>query len=100
MDINRNSSLTNIADALAGSWNRTVKDNTLVLEHGDMIIVRMTITEPGTYLLPVIPTANTPFMLFTKDSMSGGIILANQQAIKCKASGILEYTLLNVRKVK
>lgn len=98
MELNRNSTLTNVADALAGTWNRTVADNTVILEHGDMTIIRMAIYEVGVKLLPVIPSANTPYMLYGKDNVRGGIILANQAAIKCPTTGILEYTLLNVRK--
>lgn len=98
MEINRNSSLTNVADAIAGSWNRTIDGNTLVLEHGDMTTVRITITKEGPVLLPVVPSRNTPFTLYGKDTVTGGIILANQHSVNCTTTGILEYVLLEVRK--
>lgn len=99
MEINRNSSLTNLADAMAGSWNRTITENALILEHGDMTIVRIDVTKAGTILLPVVPSRNTPYVLYSKDSMKGGVLLPDQRAVNCNTTGVLEYTLLHVRKI-
>lgn len=64
-----------------------------------MTIVRITITKTGAILLPVIPSRNTPYTLWGKDTISGGILLADQHSVKCDTTGILEYTLLDVRKI-
>jgi len=99
MEINRNSSLTNLVDAMAGSWNRTITEtNALILEHGDMTIVRIDVTKAGTILLPVVPSRNTPYVLYSKDSMKGGVLLPDQRSVNCSTTGVLEYTLLHVRK--
>ena len=98
MELNRNSSLTNVADALQGTWSRTYDRDRIVLEHGDMTIVRVNVFSPGPVVLPVVPTVNTPFTFWTKDSVQGGILIPGQRSIKVEATGILDYTCLTATK--
>lgn len=96
--INRNTNLTGLCDALEGTWERTVKDNCVIVEQKDITIVRVFVTGGSSLILPIKVNDNTPYTFYTRNKIAGGVIVPSDEALKFEENGILEYSILSRRK--
>lgn len=94
MNINKNSSLLQVAQALIGTWQVTKEQNTTILEAGQLRIVRVRITEPGSIILPIRVTEVTPYHFYTRNEVKGGTLNSNDISLHFDETGVLEYILV------
>lgn len=96
MDINRNSTLTNVCDAIQGTWERTSNRDYTITELKDVIFVRINVLQAGPVILPVEVKRNTPYTFYSTISAisKSGIIKVEDKTVSVESAGILEYIII------
>jgi hypothetical protein len=92
MLINFGSKLEDIRQAVKGTWNLTKDDEWRCLEMGELKIYRK-LCKAGNSVLPKTfieqRTDITPYLVFEKDKVSGGIITLQEQYVTLKNNGLV-----------
>ena len=92
MIINQTSKIQDILQAVKGTWNLTKDDEWRCLEMGELKIYRK-LCKAGNNVLPKTfieqRTDITPYIIFTKDSISGGIITLQEQYLTLSENALV-----------
>lgn len=92
MTINQGSSVNDILQGLAGTWNVSVDNKWKCLEQGHLTLYKKLCKE-GKNVLPQTFMNNrtevVPYMAFTKDGISGGVINLQQQFIELESNALV-----------
>lgn len=92
MIINNTSKIQDILQAVKGTWNLTKDDEWRCLEMGELKIYRK-LCKAGNNVLPKTfieqRTDITPYLIFEKDKVSGGIITLQEQYVTLENNGLV-----------
>ncbi len=92
MNINAGSTIKDILQSLAGTWNVSVDNGWKCLEQGHLTLYKKLCGE-GNNVLPQTFMNNrtevVPYISFTKDGVSGGVINLQQQFIELESNALV-----------
>lgn len=92
MNLNQGSSVNDILQGLAGTWNVSVDNGWKCIEQGHLTLYKK-ICKEGKNVLPQTFMNNrtevVPYMAFTKDGISGGVINLQQQFIELESNALV-----------
>lgn len=92
MNINAGSTIKDILQSLAGTWNISVDNGWKCLEQGHLTLYKK-LCGSGNNVLPQTFMNNrteiVPYISFTKDGVSGGVINLQQQFIELKSNALV-----------
>lgn len=92
MIINQTSKIQDILQAVKGTWNITSDTDWKCLEMGELKLYKK-LCKAGNNVLPKTfieqRTDITPYMTFTKDSISGGIITLQEQYLTLSENALV-----------
>ena len=92
MNINAGSTIKDILQSLAGTWNVSVDNGWKCLEQGHFTLYKKLCGE-GNNVLPQTFMNNrtevVPYISFTKDGVSGGVINLQQQFIELESNALV-----------
>lgn len=92
MNINAGSTIKDILQSLAGTWNISVDNGWKCLEQGHLTLYKK-LCGSGNNVLPQTFMNNrtevVPYISFTKDGVSGGVINLQQQFIELESNALV-----------
>lgn len=92
MLINFGSKIEDIRQALQGTWNLTKDNDWRCLEMGELKLYRK-LCKAGNNVLPKSfieqRTDITPYLVFEKDKISGGLITVQEQYVTLESNGLV-----------
>lgn len=92
MNINAGSTIKDILQSLAGTWNVSVDNGWKCLEQGHLTLYKK-LCGSGNNVLPQTFMNNrtevVPYISFTKDGVSGGVINLQQQFIELESNALV-----------
>ena len=92
MIINQTSKIQDILQAVKGTWNITSDTDWKCLEMGELKLYKK-LCKAGNNVLPKTfieqRTDITPYIIFTKDSISGGIITLQEQYLTLSENALV-----------
>ena len=92
MTINFGSKIEDIRQALQGTWNLTKDNEWRCLEMGELKLYRK-LCKAGNNVLPKTfieqRTDITPYLVFEKDKVSGGLITLQEQYVTLENNGLV-----------
>lgn len=92
MNINAGSTIKDILQSLAGTWNVSVDNGWKCLEQGHLTLYKK-LCGSGNNVLPQTFMNNrtevVPYISFTKDGVSGGVITLQEQYIELSENSLV-----------
>ena len=92
MNINAGSTIKDILQSLAGTWNVSADNGWKCLEQGHLTLYKK-LCGKGNNVLPQTFMNNrtevVPYISFTKDGISGGVINLQQQFIELESNALV-----------
>lgn len=92
MNLNQGSSVNDILQGLAGTWNVSVDNEWKCIEQGHLTLYKKLCKE-GKNVLPQTFMNNrtevVPYIAFTKNGISGGVINLQQQFIELESNALV-----------